>query len=269
MSNTAGYRVCGARGGARALCVAALLLCASEGYAQQLDAILKRGKVIVGIDLASPPFGFQDEKRQPAGSEVESAQLLAKDLGVMLEIVPVTGANRIPYLVTGRVDLVMATFAVSPDRAKSVWFSTPYGATGSVVMAAKDVAVKTYADLDRKRVAVARGPFSEQALQREARPTTRIMRFDDDAAATTAMVTGQADAYATAVPIANMLIGRNPRWEIKFSMLRSWYSVGMRRGDVDLLQWVNTFILFHLQNGDLGRIYQKWVGSPLPTVPVL
>ena len=68
----------------------------------------------------------------------------------MLEIVPVTGANRIPYLITGRVDLVMATFAVSPERAKSVWFSTPYGATGSVVMAAKDVAVKTYADLDRQ-----------------------------------------------------------------------------------------------------------------------
>jgi len=238
--------------------------------AQQLDAIIKRGKVLVGIDLASPPFGLQDEKRQPAGSEVETARLLAKDLGVMLEIVPVTGANRIPYLVTGRVDLVMATFAISPDRAKSVWFSSPYGATGSVVMAPKNSAIKSYAELDKKRVAVARGSFSEQALQRDAKPTTRIMRFDDDAAATAAMLAGQVDAYATAVPIANMLIKRSPgQWDIKFPMLRSWYGVGMRRGDADLLQWVNTFVMFHLQNGDLAKIYEKWIGSPLPPVPAL
>ena len=87
-----------------------------------LDTILSRGKVIVGIDLAVVPFGYQDEKQQPAGSEVETAKLLAKDLGVQLEIVQVTAANRIPYLVTNKVDVMLATFAISPERAKSVWF---------------------------------------------------------------------------------------------------------------------------------------------------
>ena len=52
-------------------------------------------------------------------------------------------------------------------------------------------------------------------------------------------------------------------------MLRSWYGVGMRRGDADLLQWVNTFVMFHLQNGDMAKIYEKWIGSPLPPVPAL
>ena len=75
---------------------------AASASAQGLDAIIKRGKVIVGIDMSVPPFSFQDEKQQPAGSEVETAQLLAKDLGVELEIVSVTAANRIPYLQTNR-----------------------------------------------------------------------------------------------------------------------------------------------------------------------
>ena len=249
----------------------ALLFASAPVHAQGIDAILKRGKILVGIDLAVPPFGMQDEKFQPTGSEVETAQMLAKDLGVELEIVTTTAANRIPYLVTGRVDLIMATFAISPERGKSVWFSTPYGATGSVLLAPKSAPVKSYAELAGKKVSVARGSFTEQSLAREAPPTAQIVRFDDDAAATAAMIAGQVDYYGTAMPIALDLIKRFPdkQLEIKFNMLTAWYAVGMRRGDSDLLQWVNTSVFFHLQNGDLGRIYQKWIGIPLPPVPVL
>ncbi|MBL8698006.1 MAG: transporter substrate-binding domain-containing protein [Alphaproteobacteria bacterium] len=239
--------------------------------AQGVDAILKRGKIIVGIDLAVPPFGLQDQSFKPTGSEVETAQLLAKDLGVELEIVPTTAQNRIPYLVTNRVDLIMATFAISPERAKSVWFSTPYGATGSVLMAPKGLAIKSYAELAGKKVSVARGSFTEQSLVREAPSTTQIVRFDDDASATAAMVAGQVDAYGTAMPIALDLIKRFPdkQFEVKFSMLTAWYSIGLKRGDSDLLQWVNSFLFFHLQNGDLAKIYEKWIGIPLPPVPTL
>jgi len=249
----------------------AALAAPAPALAQQaLDTIVKRGKIIVGIDLAVPPFGMQDEKFQPAGSEVETAQLLAKDLGVELEIVTVTAANRIPYLATNRVDLIMATFAISPERAKSVWFSTPYGATGSVLMGPKSAAVKSYAELAGKKVSVARGSFTEQALVREA-PGATIVRFDDDAAATAAMIAGQVDCYGTAMPIALDLIRRFPdkNYEVKFSMLTAWYSIGMKRGESDLLQWVNTFLFFRLQNGDLARIYQKWIGIPLPPTPTL
>lgn len=251
--------------------LALFVLSALPAAAQGIDAILKRGKIIVGIDLAVPPFGLQDQNFKPAGSEVETAQLLAKDLGVELEIVTVTAANRIPYLATSRVDLIMATFAISPERAKSVWFSTPYGATGSVLMAPKGQAIKSYAELAGKKVSVARGSFTEQSLAREAPSSTQIVRFDDDASATAAMVAGQVDAYGTAMPIALDLIKRFPdrQFEIKFSMLTAWYAIGMKRGDSDLLQWVNSFLFFHLQNGNLGRIYQKWIGIPLPPVPTL
>ena len=84
----------------------AVALSATAADAQGLlDKILSEGKVRIGMDLSAPPFAYQDQNQQPAGSEVETAQLVAKDLGVELEIVPTIAANRIPNLVTGRVDI--------------------------------------------------------------------------------------------------------------------------------------------------------------------
>ena len=139
------------------LAAAAIFAFCHVASAQTLDDILKRGKLIVGIDMNSPPYGYQDESQKPAGSEVETAQLMAKDLGVPLEIVPTTVANRVPYLATHRVDTIMATFAITPERAKSVWFSTPYGTTGSIVIAAKATKLTGLPDLDGKKIATTRG----------------------------------------------------------------------------------------------------------------
>lgn len=162
------------------LTIAPALAMSHGAQAQRLDEILKRGKILIGIDVNSPPYGFQDEKQQPTGQEVETAQLLAKDLGVQLEIVPTTVANRIPYLTTNCVDIIMATFAITPERAKSIWFSTPYGTTGSVVIGPKTVAVKDSASLSGKSIATTRGSAAELALNANAPKDTQIMRFDDD-----------------------------------------------------------------------------------------
>jgi polar amino acid transport system substrate-binding protein len=239
--------------------------------AQSLDAILKAGKVRIGIDMNIPPFGFADENQQPAGSEVETAKLLAHDLGVELEIVPTTAANRIAFLLTNRADLMMATFAISSERAKAVWFSTPYGASGAQLLAPKQSTITGIGDLAGKSVAVARGSLTDQSLSTDAPKTTRIQRFDDDAAASAAMMAGQVDALGTATPIAAMLLRQFPGrgFESKFTIRTSWYSIGLRPGDLDLLRWLNTFIFVHVQDGSLAKIYQKWVGSPLPPVPSL
>lgn len=238
-------------------------------FAQSLDAILKTGTIRIGIDMSIPPFGFEDEQHEPAGSEVETAKLLAHDLGVKLEIVPTTAMNRVPYLMTKRADLMMATFAISPERAKAVWFSIPYGVSGAELLAPKDANIKSFDDLAGKTIAVARGSLTDQSLAESAPKNVRVVRFDDDAGASAAMMSGQVDAYGTATPIAaNLLRGFPGRGlAVKFIIRTSWYSIGLRRGDTDMLQWVNTFLFFHLQNGDLPRIYQKWIGSPLPAVP--
>src|SRR3546814_13928052 len=90
-------------------------------------AKIKADKVIrVAIDLGAPPFGTKDETLKPIGSDVETAELLAKDLGVKLEIVPTTETNRVPFLLTNKEDLVVASFSITPDRPKVLAFSVPY-----------------------------------------------------------------------------------------------------------------------------------------------
>lgn len=250
--------------------LAAIALATPASAQNALDNILSSGKIRVGIDLNVPPFGYQDVNQQPAGAEVETAKLLAKDLGVEVEFVPVTAQNRVPYLVTDKADVMLATFAISPERAKSVWFSTPYGATGSVIMAKKDVEIAGYDDLADKTVAVARGSFTEQFLNNYAPESANILRLEDDATATAAFMSGQADAYGTAWPIAATLVkGAPDQLEIKYPMLKAWYGIGVKRGERDLLQWLNSFLFFHLNNGDLAKIYEDAVGTPLGDVPNL
>jgi polar amino acid transport system substrate-binding protein len=244
---------------------------ASAARADALDEIIKRGKIRIAIDISAPPFGIQNEKMQPDGADVETAQLLAKDLGVELEVVPVTSANRIPYLQTKRVDLTMSTFSVTPERAKAVEFSTPYGAINAVIFAPKAVAISEPKDLAGKKVGVARGTTNETDLVNIAPQGTQIIRFDDEASAMAALAIGQVDAYSSSEIIARSMIPRYPdkAFETKFMLRRSYYAVAVRRGEPEVRQWVNTFIWFRNNSGDLARIYKKWVGVDLPNLPPL
>jgi len=90
------------------------------------EEIKARGTLKVGVLTDYPPFGGTDAQQQPAGYDADVAKLFAKSLGVKLELVPVTGPNRIPYLLTNKIDVLIATFGITAERAKQVLFSNPY-----------------------------------------------------------------------------------------------------------------------------------------------
>jgi polar amino acid transport system substrate-binding protein len=257
------------------ICLIFSLVLVSTGiapcHADALDDIIKRGKILVAVDISAPPFGIQNDKMEPDGADVDAAKLLAKDLGVELEIVPVTGANRIPYLQTKRVDLTMSSFSITPERAKAVAFSSPYGAINAVIFAPKEIDIKESKDLVGKKIGVSRGTTNETDLVAMAPPGAQIIRFDDEASTMAALGAGQIDAYASSEIIARTVIPRYPnrQFESKLTLRRGYYGVAVRRGEGELLQWVNTWVWFRKHNGDLAKIYQKWIGVPLPDLPAL
>jgi polar amino acid transport system substrate-binding protein len=233
-----------------------------------LDTIVKRGKVLIAIDMGSSPYAMTNDKMQPEGSDVEAAQLLAKDLGVELEIVPTTGQGRIPVLLSGKADFTMATFSVTPERAKSIAFSNPYGIIRSVVFGLKSANIKGPQDLVGKKIGVTRGTTQEPQLVASAPPGTEIVRFDDDATSIAALGSGQVDALGTADNRTLVLNKRYPdKFEIKYDLGLFYYSVGMRRNEPDLLHWVNTWVFVNMHNGKLGQIFEKAVGQKLPILP--
>ena len=248
----------------------ALISLVTVAQADTLDDIRKAGKVRIAIDTAIPPFGMTDDKMQPTGSDIETAQLLAKDLGVALEIVTTTGPTRIPMLQTGKADLVVSTLSITPDRAKVIDFSIPYADHPSVVGGLPSIAIKSYADLAGKKVAVVRGTTQDTDLTREAKGA-QLVRYEDDATMALAFASGQVDILATARSLLPAISKKNPgrTAESKITMQTNYLAIGLRKDEPRLKAWVNDWVKTNLQNGKLGAIYKKWHGVDIPVDQLL
>src|SRR5437899_1474777 len=115
----------------------------------------------ITAELTSPPFGIINKDGQPDGAEVETARALAKDLGVELEFVQVTGPSRIPTLLSGRADLAISSLSITTERAKAVMFANPHGALNIVIAGPQKTAIKMAADMVGKRIGITRGTLEE------------------------------------------------------------------------------------------------------------
>lgn len=258
-------RILGAAGAALAV-----LTFGVPAEADTLDDIRKAGKVRIAIDLAIPPFGMTDDKMQPAGSDVDLARLLAKDLGVELEIVTTTGPTRIPFLQTNKADLVVSTLSITTERAKVVDFSLPYADHPSVVAGMKGDAIKQMSDLDGRKVAVVRGTTQDTDLTRQAKGA-QLIRYEDDATMALAFASGQVDVLATARSLLPAISRKNPArtLEPKITMQTFYLAIGMRKNEPKLLDWVNKWVRTNLENGKLVAIYKTWHGVEIDPAPLL
>ena len=127
--------------------VAASLLALPVPALADLSDILESGTVKIAVPESFPPFGALGATGEYEGYDVDVAKLIAEDLGVKLELVPVTSKQRIPFLETDRVDLVIATMGANPGRAKSSWFSAAYAPFYSGAFAAAEKSISSPADL--------------------------------------------------------------------------------------------------------------------------
>jgi polar amino acid transport system substrate-binding protein len=242
----------------------------NEARADAFEDILKKGVVRIATPLDVPPFGSQNEKREPEGFDIDLAGMVAKSLGVKLEMQQVTGANRIPFLLTNKVDIVISVMGLTPERAKQIMFTAPYADTQLAVFGPKNADVTSADKIGTLKVAAAKGTTQELALSAMA-PKAIIMRTEDDATAAAAYVSGQAELFATNSLIIPDLQKRNPskEFDLKFTIRRSPAHMGVRMGEHNLLQWLNSFIFFNMMNGEIDRLHQKWLGMKLQPLPTL
>jgi polar amino acid transport system substrate-binding protein len=248
--------------------LAATSLVATTVHADSLADIKNAGTIRVAIDLGAPPYGQLDAAGKPAGSDVEAANELAKDLGVKLEIVPVSGPNRVPFLLTNKADVVMASFSITDERKKVIDYSEPYGVVPTVVGAPKSQSLPDFASLAGKTVAVTRGTTSDQALTKGAKEVggVNIVRYEDDATTNTAVATGQQDVIAAAASVVAQVNRANPSrdLEIKFVMSSAPYAIGIRKNEAELKAWLDQWVKGQIASGDLNTIYKKHFGIELP-----
>ncbi len=241
----------------------------SFGHSNTLDTVLSTRIVRIAVPNNFLPFGITVND-QLEGYDVEIAKLVASDLGVKLELVPVASADRIPYLQSNKVDLIISSLGANPERAKSIYFSIPYAPFFSGVYGGPETArVSSYADLGNYTVGVTQGSIEDFAMTEKAPEGTRIKRYEDNSLTIEALLSGEVDLIATGNVVAAEIIKANPEQNItsKFVMQNSPCMFGVRRGDFDLWQWANVFIAHKRLDGQLDQLAQKWFGEPIGDLP--
>lgn len=239
--------------------------------AADLPEILRAGVVKIAVPENFPPFGSLGIEGEYVGYDVSVAEMIAEALGVRLELVPVASSQRIPYLETDRVDLVISSMGANPDRAKSILFSAAYAPFYSGAFAKPEIEVSAVEDLAGLSVGLTGGTLEDLALSDIVPAGTNIIRFGDNAATLAAYVSGQVDVLVTGNTVAAQLSADNPgiALETKFILNDSPCFIGIKKGNWELLQWVNVFILHSKLNGSLNDLSLEWFGQDLPPLPTL
>jgi polar amino acid transport system substrate-binding protein len=235
-----------------------------------LDHIMARGNVRVAVPDDFPPFGSVGPDMQLHGYDIDVANEVAKGLGVQLELVPVVGNYRIPFLQTDRTDMVISSLGKNKDRALIIDFSEPYAPFFSGVYGGPGIKVSSMDDLKGHTIGVAQGSLEDLEVSKSSPDQVQIKRFASNSLTASALVSGQVELIATGNVVAAKLIRDNPDKQIenKFIMKNSPCYVGVRKGDTKLLEKVNQIIANLKQTGTLNQLSMKWFGEPLPNLSV-
>ncbi|WP_316861850.1 transporter substrate-binding domain-containing protein [uncultured Cohaesibacter sp.] len=258
----------GALAGAALIAGTALMMSASAN-AQTIADIEAKQKVTIGVLTGIPPYDVTDSSGKTDGFLVDIARDIAADIGVDLEVVPVNNASRAASLESGRVDLLVAHMTATPERAKIFRMTNPYGAYEMRFIAPVGMELKKLDDLAGKRVSVPKGSTQDAAVSGYGIDGLEVVRFDDDALAMQALISGQVDATAAVAAVANDVIAKRglaEKFEVKSEVpiFTLYWSMAVRKDAQELHQWLNNFIYYEEITGRLDELHNKWIGSPIP-----
>ncbi|MBR1234320.1 transporter substrate-binding domain-containing protein [Bradyrhizobium sp. AUGA SZCCT0182] len=246
-----------------ALATAALT---TPAHADALDSIMAAKVIKVAVPQDFAPFGSAGLDLKPQGYDIDMANLIGKALGVKVDIIAVTSANRIPYLQTKKADIVISSLGKNAEREKVIDFSVAYAPFFSGVFGTKEIKLASADELKGKTIGATRGAIEEQELTKLAPADTTIKRFEDNNATIAAFVSGQVDLIATgntvAAAIAEKVPARAPA--LKFVIKDSPCFIGLNKEEPKLLAKLNEIIAQAKTSGDIAKLSEKWLKAPLP-----
>lgn len=212
----------------------------SAAVYRTVDEIKESGKVEIGVFSDKNPFGYVDNNGEYQGYDVYFAQRIAQDLGVELDLVSVEAANRVEYLTTGKVDIILANFTVTEERAEKVDFALPYMKVALGVVSPEDAVIASVDDLAGKKLIVVKGTTAEQYFT-ENYPDTELVKYDEYNEAYSALQDGRGDAFSTDNTEVLAWAMQNPGFTVGIESLGNLDTIApaVTKGNETLLQWIN------------------------------
>lgn len=205
-----------------------------------LDEIKESGKIIIGVFSDKAPFGYVDENGAYQGYDVYFAERIAQDLGVEVEYVSTDPASRVEFLETGKVDLILANFTVTEERAEKVDFALPYMKVALGVVSPDGSVITDVEELQDKTLIVAKGTTAETYFE-ENYPDVELQKYDQYADAYNALLDGRGDAFSTDNTEVLAWALSNPGFTVGIDSLGDIDTIApaVQKGNTTLLDWIN------------------------------
>ena len=206
-----------------------------------LDEIKADGTINIGVFSDKNPFGYVDENGEYQGYDVYFAERIGQDLGVKINYVSTEAANRVEYLETGKVDIILANFTVTPERAEKVDFALPYMNVALGVVSPDSRVITDLSELSADDpVIVISGTTAETYLIAN-NPEVKLQKYDTYANAKNALENGNGVAWANDNTEVIAFALQNTGYTVGIPSLGSQDTIApaVSKGNDTLLQWLN------------------------------
>lgn len=256
--------------GALALGLLAATLSAAPAEARSLDDILSSGVVRVGVNPNLPPRALYDDNNKIVGFEPDIAAAIAEKLGVELELIQVGSPDRIPFVASGRVDIVMGAMARTAERAKVIDYTVPLHTASYGIVTPVDSAIKSFEDLNSPDVTLVqvRGTTAVAWLEANV-PNAKLLLLDNYNDRDRALAQGRADASFDGIDSVayRLRIFPDREWNIiPYPDYGVEYSgLGIQKGNTTLKDWLNIALFDLHRTGFVNETWEKWFLKPMPT----
>ena len=236
-----------------------------DAVAGTLQDVKARGKLIAGVKTDFPPLGFLDNKGVNKGFDIDIAKALSKELfgnKDAVEFVSVTSENRVPFLTSGKIDLIVATLTITEERKKQVDFSIPYFIAGQTILVRGNSKISKYQDLAGKKVATIRGSTGDIAME-ELVPDVERIKFERNFEALQALKEGRVEAFVQDYILLYALMNKNRG--LRMTGLKPFcpaqYGLGVRKGEKEWLDFLNATLTKMKETGEYDKLLGRWFGN--------
>ena len=216
----------------------------ADSKARTLDEIKESGELVIGVFSDKKPFGYVDENGEYQGYDVYLARRLAEDLGLELKLVPVDAPNRVEYLTSAKVDIILANFTVTPERAEVVDFALPYMKVALGVVSPDSALITDVAQLSGKQLIVSKGTTAETYFTAN-HPEVKLQKYDTYTETFNALLDGRGDALSTDNTEVLAWAIENPGFTVGIESLGSLDTIApaVQKGNDTVLAYINEEIV--------------------------
>lgn len=244
--------------------VAALLMAASPAWADRLGEVKARGKLIVGVSDTTPPFTFKKPgESHHQGYDIDIVRAVGKRLGVAVETVSLSSAERIPLLKAGKLDFVATSMTRTAERLREVDFSAIYFVTPHAVIVKKSSGIKSVHELAGRKAASASTSTAGGNLK-EVVPAVNLVYVRDYSIAFAQLKDGTVDAFPTDETVLRALVQQDghPQDYVFLPDFTKSRNVGfaLKKDEPRFKDAINRALLDLEASGEAERIFATWFG---------